>query len=266
MRLFAQHGGEAQHLELLACLVQEMVLRGRSVAGPAAEFWKRLAGSHLLGGLPLTLLPLEAAFVQFLPRNGPQEDAGLRRLPPRRGPPPADPIEMQIQWAETALSAEEKAALGAATANWEAESNGMTEARLFRADVPVPPPAVTSTQALSLPLESLAGTAAHDLRLVPYSAASAAAALFSAACTGGAYNQGLGGAYGRRAAWQAAAALAGADPAASLEDAAASVSACAWWFFTAKSAWFYDVAWDIGLLALRPDKRTLAVLAATDTD
>lgn len=28
----------------------------------------------------------------------------------------------------------------------------------------------------------------------------------------------------------------------------------------------YDVAWDIGLPALRPDGRTLAVLAATDTD
>jgi hypothetical protein len=29
---------------------------------------------------------------------------------------------------------------------------------------------------------------------------------------------------------------------------------------------FYQVAWDLGLAAVRPDGRSLAVLAATDTD
>jgi len=39
-----------------------------------------------------------------------------------------------------------------------------------------------------------------------------------------------------------------------------------WLFFDAKTDWFHQVAWDFGLIALRPDGMSLAVLAATDTD
>ena len=271
--LFETHGSKPAHLELLACLVQEMVLRGVSVSGPASEFWTRIAGTHPLGGLPLTLLPSESQFPKFLPNYGPQTKT--YGSPGQRGEvvkPLPSRIEMSIAWTELEVSAAEKAAIEAATANWELESNGKGEVRVFRSDRVVPPPALTDKQVLSLPLESLAGASARDLWLIPYSVADAVAVLFCAACTGGADSLGLGGTYGRWAAWEATGALAGAgrNPSvgrnASFEDTAAIVGECAWWFWAAKSAWFYDVAWDIGLLALRPDGRTLAVLAATDTD
>ena len=41
---------------------------------------------------------------------------------------------------------------------------------------------------------------------------------------------------------------------------------CSWFSFEAESEWFYNVAWDLALAVLRPDGRSLAILAATDTD
>lgn len=41
---------------------------------------------------------------------------------------------------------------------------------------------------------------------------------------------------------------------------------CAWFDFTGQSAWFYNVAWDIGIACLRPDGQSVAVLCATDTN
>lgn len=60
--LFERHSTQQECLELLACLVQEMVQRGISITGPAAEFWTRIADTHPLDNLPLTLLPLENQF------------------------------------------------------------------------------------------------------------------------------------------------------------------------------------------------------------
>jgi hypothetical protein len=90
--------------------------------------------------------------------------------------------------------------------------------------------------------------------------------LFSAASGGGAYNNGLRGAYGRLAMWQSLAGLAGAPPGAGLEEVAAVARSCLWLEFWAATPWFYGVAWDLGLVAVRPDGLSLAVLAATDTD
>ena len=47
---------------------------------------------------------------------------------------------------------------------------------------------------------------------------------------------------------------------------ARAAEACTWFSFHAVGDWFYDVAWDFGLIAVRPGGNTLAVLAATDTD
>ena len=95
--------------------------------------------------------------------------------------------------------------------------------------------------------------------------------LFAAASQGGAYGTGLGGAYGRLAAWQSLAGLTGeaepgAGPVAGLDSVAAAASASRYLTFSASSRWYRQVAWDIGIAALRPGSRTLAVLTATDTD
>jgi hypothetical protein len=90
--------------------------------------------------------------------------------------------------------------------------------------------------------------------------------LFAAASTGAAYNSGLRGAYGRLAAWQSLGALAGAPQNAPFAETEALVQQSTWYGFEADTKWFEQVAWDIGLVALAPGRRGLAVLAATDTD
>jgi hypothetical protein len=79
--------------------------------------------------------------------------------------------------------------------------------------------------------------------------------LFGAAANGGAYDSGLGGAYGRAATWRSLTALAGG-----------SHVGCAWWIFDAANDWFYRVVWDLGVVCLRPGGHVMAVLAATDSD
>lgn len=269
LSLFERHGGDAQHHELLACLVQEMALRSIPVVGAVAEFWgARVAhAGHPLGWLPPVLLMQENVFPKFLPGYSPQVrswayyDPATVTVGAMRAP-----VEMSIAWTEVEVSAGEQARVQSAIASWPIESNGKIESRLFRADVPLLAEAVTDAAVLSLPLQCLEGAKAGDLWLVPYSVADALAALFSAAATGGAYNSGRGGAYGRLETWRSAGGLVGTTEGDSLGTVAALASRCAWFYFFAKSAWFYDVARDNGLMALRPDGRTLAVLAATDTD
>ncbi|PJN29642.1 DUF6183 family protein [Kitasatospora sp. CB02891] len=66
----------------------------------------------------------------------------------------------------------------------------------------------------------------------------------------------------RLAAWQSPAALAHAG----LPAAEARATACHWFTLGAPAPWFDHLAWDLGPATLTPDRRRLAVLAATDTD
>jgi hypothetical protein len=43
-------------------------------------------------------------------------------------------------------------------------------------------------------------------------------------------------------------------------------AASRWYRFAPDTDWFEHVAWDLALVAVSPDGRRLAVLAATDTD
>ncbi len=62
----------------------------------------------------------------------------------------------------------------------------------------------------ALPLQALAGVAAPEIAAREATSAGAFEILFAAASRGGAYGTGLGGAYGRLAAWQSLAGLTGA--------------------------------------------------------
>jgi hypothetical protein len=117
----------------------------------------------------------------------------------------------------------------------------------------------------SLGLESLAAADEQAVSVREITSRQGFGYLFSAAAMGGAYTWGEGGAYGRLAAWESASALTGCSED-DLDLASAHAERCSWFSFRGKSEWFFDVAWDIGLAVLRPDRRSLAVLAAMDTD
>ena len=210
-------------LELGACLVHELVLRGVAVPD---EWRSRLTG-HPLGALPLQLLPAETATAT---RSELITAAGVVPSATREDTP---------------------ADITAAVTTWLTESNGRAEAAVFTV-APLAAQDVGIRTVESLGLDCVAG---NGLALRASTLSEVVRVLFDAAARGGAYEGGQGGAYGRLAAWRSAKALAGG-----------AVEGCAWWLFDAANDWFRRIAWDLGVLCLRPGGRSLAVLAATDTD
>lgn len=242
--------------ELAACLLQETALRHGATA--AAGFAERLrAAGHPLAGLPLRALPAEKD--HWLPRHpGP---ARPDWTPPGAGAPPADGLTdpgvsaSEVDWpdARRALSAHRA---------WISDDEYGTEARLFRLDGPLAPGEFGGSVLRALGLDSAGGAFAGTRRAT---APDVLRTLFSGASGGSAYGPGLYGAYGRLASWESLAALVGLEPGdhAAVERAA---DRCAWIFYT--SDWHLQVhpSMDVGIAALRPDGRTVAVIAATDSD
>jgi len=91
-------------------------------------------------------------------------------------------------------------------------------------------------------------------------------ALFATAAVGGAYNVGEQGAYGRLAAWRSLAGLVGCAVDVGIDEIARQATTCLWTEFLSTNQWFYAVAWEIGVVCVNPNRHTIAVLAATDSD
>jgi hypothetical protein len=246
--------------EPAACLTHELVLRHPGV-GEAEEVRERhrrmAAAGHPLAALPVRLLEIEHdlplpnygldGWSYGLP-FGPHSD----RAPRRRAP---------VSRAEELTTPADAELIASAVANWTTESNGRIEARVFR----LPEPATLDGDLLdALGLQALDGEGGIAARQA--APADVMRILFAAASVGGAYGGGQGGAYGRLLAWRSLAGLTGAPAADEVDDVAARAGECAWLTFDADTEWFHAVVWDLGIAALRPDGRTVAVLAGTDTD
>ncbi|MFJ5309347.1 DUF6183 family protein [Streptomyces sp. NPDC088350] len=260
-------GGAPVSDELRACLVQELALRGAPVPElPGVAGWT--ASPHW-SHHPLSLLPLTLSSVEEdapLPRYGvngssaelpygPSEERGMRA--DLRLPVPTT-VETTTEPAVTLIAS--------AVANWAEESNGRIEARTFSFMEALDEAALPSVLS-SLGLKCLDGVGKKSrLSVSVIPATRAWRVLFAAASTGGAYNRGGYGAYGRLAARQSLAGLSGAGPDASAAEIETRAKSCTWYGFEAPTPWFWQVAWDIGVTAVAPDRRSLAVLAASDTD
>ena len=258
--------------ELLACWVQEHVLRSGPLdsSAPVATFWEELRQRNdPLGALPLRLLPEEEACRRCLPHYGPLSAGwGAALGPIEVGPAEPTSGEAISRRGRLRVVQEHPAedALTAAVRLWAVESNGCTEARIFDVTPPIATACLSSDDLLALDLQSLAGAASADVQLRRVSLAEAVALLFSAAANGGAYGGKAYAAYGRIGAWQSIAALAGRPSQLSLAQRAEAANACDWHSFFANCEWFCGVAWDVGLVCIRPGGGTIAVVAATDTD
>ncbi|MDB4938246.1 MAG: hypothetical protein JWP87_5218 [Labilithrix sp.] len=268
----ARLGDKKENVEVLACWMHETVLRGTALdREPAiAAFHARLAAEkHPLGELPLTLLESESEAPTYMPMYGANAiSKAVARLESgptstRTIPPPGEhdaPRTSRIE--DPALEARLREAVGP----WTTGSNGKAEAKVFRIE-----PAIASASPgrwllRALSLECIEGAQAllHAERSGPDAVWGA---LFAAAANGGAYSSGLGGAYGRRAAWTSLAALVDAPATATAAEVDAVAPSSQFLVFGASGGgWWNDVAWDIGTLALRPGGASVAVLAATDAD
>lgn len=261
-------GGASE--ELRACLIHELVLR-EVVLSELPQIAKWAASSHWRYH-PLSWLPLEL--------TGIEQKRDLPSYSARGGSSHATPYGPTYGRGETkrlvggpgapvateATTEEIAASISSAVENWTQGSNGRIEARVFNFKEEIGD-AVVPAALLSSGLECLRDLEAKGAFSVTVrSSAEAWRVLFAAASSGGAYNHGCYGAYGRLFAWRSIGALAGTAQDATAAEVAERAQDCSWYRFDADSPWFEQVAWDIGLAAVDPSRSRLAVLAATDTD
>ena len=260
-------GERPEYRELFACWLHELVLREHTLVDPAVLRFHASLADHPLGGLPLVLRRTERETPSYMPLYG---DASLGSAiealasAPRAGhtiPPPANGAHV------TARPAEGDPRLEAAVKPWSEGRKGKVEAKVFALSAEVPANAAGSWLLRALSLDATADS--PKLESVRVEPQAVFGTLFAAAANGGAYSAGLGGAYGRLAAWTTYGGLVGAaDPAAydasALDAIEARASGAVFLSFRAQGPWFHDVAWDLGFLALRSEGTSVAVLAATD--
>ncbi len=265
-------GGRKEHTEVLACWIHEMVLRGTSLdrETPIVSFHAQLVDEkHPLGGMPLTMLEAESEAPTYMPMYGANAiSKAVARLESgpqstRTIPPPGEHVAPRTMREDDPAF---EARLREAIVPWTTGSNGKAEAKVFRLE-----PALDASPGRwllrALPLDcAVTPEALHAERT---GADAVWGALFAAAANGGAYSSGLGGAYGRRAAWTSLGALIDAPATATPAEIDARAPSAQFLVFGAASSaggWWHDIAWDIGLLAVRPGGGSVAILAATDTD
>ncbi|VTT96421.1 Uncharacterized protein OS=Streptomyces albus J1074 GN=SSHG_05305 PE=4 SV=1 [Gemmataceae bacterium] len=232
--------------EWKSCLVQELVLRGRdeSAASIQRHVAAMLASGHPLGWLPLNRLPIEEE-------------------PPALGKSIAPGRALRGSVTEVTLPVSTSPAF-AAVRNWKVESNGSLDAAELVLDHPVEARALGATWLRSLPTGTLAPVEGNRLTLARIATTAVFGELFTAARSGGFYNRGEYGAYARLHAWQSTGWLVGCPPTADVYLIANRAEQCEWFSF--RSNWFIDIARDIGIICIRPDRRSVAMLAASDTD
>jgi hypothetical protein len=154
------------------------------------------------------------------------------------------------------------------------DMNARADGAVVRFDRPVGLGDVKAATLARLSIESMSGPTPPVLRRI--SVPRACQEIQIHAGQGGAYDGGLGHAYGRLAKWQCIAALAGVSDLRFLHSADMSpntvvtvlqrAEACAWWRFHG-TWWFWNAdGWGGGFAVLRPEGRTLAVSAAADID
>jgi hypothetical protein len=252
--------------ELRALVVHELGLRGVDVSDltPVAEWATSPERTHH----PSTWLPQALAAMargQLLPRLYPDLDSYYAPHLIRNETVVIRTTDARVPEARETTTAATAAAMSTAVAHWVSGSNGQCEARTFELAEELADEALADTL-VSLQLHCVGTTTAADLRLVESSPGRAWHELLDAAVGGGAYTQGDGDVQGRLSAWLAVAALAGTSMRADVTDVERIARRCSWYSFNPSVGWFDRSGWDIAIVTLTPDRRRLAVLAATDAD
>jgi len=255
-------------LEISALILHEAILRNKLTqeSQAAQDTSTRLVSQgHPLSILPLTLLDLESNLL--LPNYTLRSSSTGIPFGPYKVEAFIDPIEIVNDVVITETTTPERTKqISTVVQNWEHESNGQTEARVFTvsgnaamAEIPIP---------LLLPKLGLDCLRPADVGAFQdnMQTSDVFSVLFSAASTGGAYNYGEFGAYGRLWAWRSLAGLTGCSEDTPVTEVAMQASDCQWCLFSSANEWYYQVAWDIGIACVNPALNELAVLAATDTD
>ncbi len=255
-----------RHEELMACWMQEHLIRHGSIGehSQVAAFWSGLAQrQHPLTALPLRLLPSESHLWELLPTY---RSTDARSVTSRRS---VDESQCEPAVLDKRLTIEGLLTvpddLTRPFAGWLKESNGRVDAHACAISEGTFDRADFAETLLRLDVSALAGAGSQDIRChkVPYERA--LEALFSAGSGGGAYGGSVHAAYARLFAWRSMAAFMRVQFT-DLEELDRLARDSMWFLFDSSSDWFYDIAWDIGVVCIPSDGRSMTLLAATDTD
>ncbi|MEV5880412.1 DUF6183 family protein [Streptomyces sp. NPDC052101] len=252
--------------ELRACLFHELLLRGADTdtRGPLRDWTLVRPGWHPLAWLPTHRRAFEAG-VKFPGRSLRGSASGVSsQLPttgrmdpptPRSSEPSALHDVATVDVYETIVAAPQAGAWGACGA-W-----------VFLLDQAIKPeqvPALLPTLPMAC-VDGLGPTDRFEIAVRPME--EVWHLLFETASMGGIYSSGVHGAFGRLWAWRSMSGLSGAPADARAPEAEQQARQSTWFHFQADTEWFHnDIGSDYGIAALSPDRRRIAVLAATDTD
>jgi uncharacterized protein (TIGR02996 family) len=255
-------GEDAQAVEMRAVLVHELVIRGhdlRVVDGWGA-IWDDIATrSHPLFWLPPKLLPLEDTIPDVLPQYH-----SFRPFPVHATHPPLPTRGLVMVGATNSAEPTASSPAWAAVRGMRDESNGRLEAREVMLAAAFSAREEWSGWFESLPIPSVRAHGVHHPQVRRVLPSDVFRGLFQTAQSGGAYGGARGAAYARLHAWKSLGWLAGMGPDAACAEVARVAERCRWYSY--ESDWFYQVAWDLGMICVRPDGMTVAALAATDTE
>ncbi|MFE7142716.1 DUF6183 family protein [Streptomyces sp. NPDC057644] len=251
--------------ELRICLLHELILRGVDVdAFPKTIDWTRVKyGDHPLVWLPRRRSPLETRVVFPSRAINSSAHPGGSVLPKEgRLDPPTPRTQERSALVDTATLDLHQMIVSAP----EAGGWGHSEAWVFRADEEVEPdrvPALLPTLPMGC-VEGLGATSRFEIARRP---ADEIWSLLFATASIGIGHDGAHGAFGRLWAWKSLAALSDAPADASAEEVEHHVQQTTWFHFESDAEWFCnEIFADYGIAALSPDRRRIAVLAATATD
>ncbi|MBM7056684.1 DUF6183 family protein [Streptomyces durocortorensis] len=263
---FSEHDAKGRLDELRFCLLHELILRDVDVdAFVNRRDWTRvLYSSHPLAWLPRHRTALETR-LGFPSRsvNGSARSAGVTLPTEGRVDPPTPRTEERSALVDSATLDLHQMIIAAPKAGgW-----GYSEAWVFLTDEEVEPDGVPALLP-TLPMECVEGLGATGrFEIARRPADEIWGILYATASMGGMYHGGAHGAYGRLWAWKSMAALSDAPAGASAEEVEQHIRQTTWFHFESDAEWFHNEACtDYGIAALSPDRRRIAVLAATDTD
>ena len=260
-------------LELWACVIQEIVLKNEDVRRfpNLIAIWDKLT----IQQHPLTLLPLKL----MQPESEVHIYQHFQSVGGSGGSMPFGPtvrksdewitiptLDKSIHFSEID-DPEYFAEMSRAVDNWEQESNGRYVTQQFVTQRPIDERTLSeSNLLLKLGLRCLPKLSSGNVYVRPVNSQRVINLLFSAAANGGAYNRGSGNAYGRLHAWQSVRSLMKLTKDTPIHALEEHMAKCIWMTFESDSNWFYQVAWDFGIIAISEDRHTISVLASTDTD
>jgi hypothetical protein len=269
-RAVVERGDDLALREILCCWVQESVSRGEPVQDSAVlrRYWaERTLERHPLTELPLALLDIEQGALHEPPHH---EDTlgnwywfSQHLSSELQGE--TEPLPDLAIADELSLLDEERVRAAGAFADSTLYPNGQWEARAFSLHERAAGAGPGSVR--SLALACLEGAEPADLREAIVSETVVFGALWSLFTQGGAYSEGDSAAYARLYAWRSLGALCNVPVAGTLGLVRDRASR-AWFttFASRSSRWFDHVCIDVGLTCVRPEGRSMMVLAATDSD